>query len=85
MIRHESSLESPKGTPTESGVSAKPPVAAEQDPEKSMTADGALRLAIKLAVDAGDYERASAVLDVLKNTPKAASAKSLTFIHDRKR
>ena len=30
------------------------------------TWDGALRLAIKLAVDAGEYERAAALLDVAK-------------------
>ena len=39
-----------------------------------MMADEALRLAIKLAVDAGDYERAGALLDVARRTaPKAAS------------
>jgi hypothetical protein len=31
-----------------------------------MSADEALRLAIKLAVDAGDYERAAALFSVLK-------------------
>jgi hypothetical protein len=31
-----------------------------------MSADDALRLAIKLAVDAGDYERAAALLSVIK-------------------
>lgn len=35
----------------------------------SLTADGALRLAITLAVEAGDYERASALLEVLKHSP----------------
>jgi hypothetical protein len=30
------------------------------------TSDGALRLAIKLAVDAGEYERAAALLEVLR-------------------
>jgi hypothetical protein len=41
------------------GVDASPKVAP-------MSADEALRLAIKLAVDAGDYERAAALLSVLK-------------------
>jgi hypothetical protein len=34
--------------------------------DASMSADEALRLATKLAVDAGDYERAEALLKVLK-------------------
>jgi hypothetical protein len=37
------------------------------------TSDDALRLAIKLAVDAGEYHRASELLDVAKRTPKPAS------------
>jgi hypothetical protein len=35
-------------------------------PEVPATSEGALRLAIKLAVDAGEYERAAGVLDVLR-------------------
>jgi hypothetical protein len=31
-----------------------------------VTSEDALRLAIKLAVDAGEYERAAGVLDVLR-------------------
>jgi hypothetical protein len=31
------------------------------------TADDAIRLAIKLAVDASDYERAAALLDVVRH------------------
>jgi hypothetical protein len=30
------------------------------------TVDGALRLAVKLAIDGGDYERAAEVLGILK-------------------
>ena len=33
-----------------------------------MTFEDALRLSIKLAVDAGDYERATALLEVAKRT-----------------
>jgi hypothetical protein len=35
-------------------------------PEVPATSEEALRLAIKLAVDAGEYERAAGVLDVLR-------------------
>jgi hypothetical protein len=34
-------------------------------PEVPSTSEDALRLATKLAVDAGDYERAALILDVL--------------------
>jgi hypothetical protein len=34
------------------------------------TSDEALWLAAKLAGDAGDYDRASSLLDMLKRTPK---------------
>jgi len=49
------------------------------------SADDALRLGIKLAIDAEDYERASTLLDVLKRAPKTASVRSLTFNSDRTR
>jgi hypothetical protein len=35
-------------------------------PEVPVTSEVALRLAIKLAVDAGEYERAALILDVLR-------------------
>ena len=51
-----------------------------------MTADEALRLAIKLAVDAGDYERAGALLDVAKRTTqKVASVTPLLSTRERGR
>jgi hypothetical protein len=34
-------------------------------PEVPSTSDAALRLAVKLAVDAGEYERAAAIVEVL--------------------
>jgi hypothetical protein len=52
-------------------------------PEVPATSDDALRPAIKLAVDAGEYERAAVVLDVLRRTmtrgaiPPIASARPL--------
>ncbi len=50
------------------------------------TADEALRLAIKLAVDAGDYDRAAALLDVAKRpTPKTASVTPLAVARERGR
>jgi hypothetical protein len=41
-------------------------------PEVPATSEEALRLAIKLAVDAGEYERAAAVLDELRRTTTRA-------------
>ena len=46
-----------------------PPAETAASPQVPATSDGALRLAIKLAVDAGEYERAGALLDVL-STPR---------------
>jgi hypothetical protein len=46
---------------TESGSNEQPPA--------SMNPDDALRFAIKVALDAGDYDRASALLEILKCTP----------------
>jgi hypothetical protein len=37
-------------------------------PRVPVTSDDALRLAVKLAVDAGEYERAAGVLDELRRT-----------------
>ncbi len=47
---------------------------ADRSPTSS---DEALKLAIKLAVDAGEYERAAALLDVAKKTTRAAVVTSL--------
>ena len=41
--------------------------------EAPTTSEGALRLAIKLAVDAGEYERAATLIDVAKRSPKPAT------------
>jgi hypothetical protein len=43
-----------------------PSFRAAASSEVPATSEDALRLAIKLAVDAGEYERAAAVLDVLR-------------------
>jgi hypothetical protein len=40
----------------------------------TQAADESLRVAIKVAVDAGDYERATALLDVAKRTRSAAAS-----------
>jgi hypothetical protein len=45
--------------------------AAEPPPA---TSDDAIKLAIKLAVDAGDYERASALIDVAKRTARTSAS-----------
>ncbi len=41
----------------------------------SVDPDDALRVAIKAAVDAGDLARASALLDVLRSSPKVETPK----------
>ena len=43
-------------------------------PEVPATSDGAQRLAVKLAVDAGEYERAAVVLDELRRTTTRAES-----------
>ena len=49
------------------------------------TSDDALKLAIKLAVDAGEYERAAALLDVAKRTTKPASVTPIDSARGRDR
>jgi hypothetical protein len=44
------------------------PTCAHAEPSAPTTSDDAIKLAIKLAVDAGEYERAAALLDVAKRT-----------------
>jgi hypothetical protein len=58
--------------------------AASADPPPS-TSDEAIKLAIKLAVDAGDFERAAALLDVAKRTaPRTAPIVTLAERRERK-
>ena len=85
MIRHESSREHTPSTATEKGPSDEPQEAADRRPAKPMTSEDALRLSIKLAVDAGNYERAIALLEVAKRTEtKLNPVTRLTMTHDRK-
>jgi len=49
------------------------------------TSDEALKLAIKLAVDAGEYERAAALLDVVKRLAASPSVSPIVDIATRKR
>ncbi len=52
-------------------VSDSPAVSRPREPSPT-TSDDAIKLAIKLAVDAVEYERAGALLDVAKPTAKPA-------------
>jgi hypothetical protein len=54
---------------TEERAECNPPGAAHAEPSPS-TSDDAIKMAIKLAVDAGEYERAAALLDVAKRATK---------------
>jgi hypothetical protein len=49
------------------------------------TSDEAIRLAIKLAVDAGDYEQAAALLDIAKRTSKPGSGTATDSARGRDR
>ncbi len=49
------------------------------------TSAEAIKLAIKLAVDAGEYERAAALLDVAKRTTKPASVTPIDVARGRER
>jgi len=51
---------------------------AKLSDEASSTSDEALRLAISLAVDAGEYDRAAVLLDVLKSALPAGRVTSLS-------
>lgn len=62
-------LELPTGELTVS-VGSEPAEPKPSDP------DAALRLAIKVAVDAGDLDRAGKLLDILKGTPKVVDLAS---------
>jgi hypothetical protein len=51
-----------------------------------MTSDDALRLAIKLAVDAGDFERATALLEVARRmATQPATITPIALVRDRDR
>ncbi len=81
VIRDDSSGNVSDGGPN--GARAGRDVEAVTGPA-SMTADEALRLAIKLAVDAGDHERAGALPDVAKRTTQnVASVTPLLSTHER--
>jgi hypothetical protein len=45
--------------------------------EVPVTSDDALRLAIKLASDAGEYDRAGALLDILRRRPQAGTVTAI--------
>ncbi len=49
------------------------------------TCDDAIKLAIKLAVDAGEYERAAALLEVAKRTAKSATVTPIDSARGRER
>jgi hypothetical protein len=53
---------------------------AQQVPTSS---EGALRLAINLAIDAGEYDRAAAILDVLKRTRAPGTVTALRSARER--
>jgi hypothetical protein len=80
MIRHESSQSN-----THSAAAAiEAPTRLPADAPRSV--DDALRLAIKLAVDVGDYDRATALLDVARRTaPRPASVTPLSVARERGR
>ncbi len=80
MIRHESS----QADALAAATSVEARTARPADAPTSV--DDALRLAIKLAVDGGDYDRAAALLDVAKRTAtRPASVTPLALARERGR
>jgi hypothetical protein len=70
------------------GAERKEPVCAigEASVEHPMTSDNAFRLAITLAVDAGDFDRATALLEVARRlAPQGASITPIALARDRER
>ncbi len=68
MSRHEKPRECVQSTRSE-GSSSTGPHLAVGPRSGPTTVDDALRLAIKLAVEAGDYARAGALLEIAKGAP----------------
>jgi hypothetical protein len=52
-------------------------------PEVPTTSDEALRLAVKLAIDAGEYDRAAAVVDLLRRTSARGTVTSIAATRER--
>jgi hypothetical protein len=88
-IRHETSRRQVQSDPRDlAGRAAmdegEAPVARET--QAPTTSDEALRLAIKLAVDAGAYERAATLLDVARRTTsKPAIVATLALVRSQRR
>jgi hypothetical protein len=68
MGRHEKAQECVQSARTESSASTEPQLAVGPRLGPT-TVDDALRLAIKLAVEVGDYARAGALLEIAKGAP----------------
>jgi hypothetical protein len=66
MIRHETSRECVQNASTVGSTQAGPQAAVDERSTAPTTADDALHLAILLAVDARDCERAAALIEVAK-------------------
>jgi hypothetical protein len=69
MSRHEKPREWLQDASAGSCGSTEPQLAVSRRLAAPKTVDDALRLTIKLAVDAGDYARARALLEIAKGDP----------------
>jgi hypothetical protein len=58
------------------------PPTAEREPSPT-TSDDAIKVAIKLAIDAGEYDRAAALLDVVKRTSPPAGGLPSPVLHGK--
>jgi hypothetical protein len=76
MSRHEKPRERVQNAATPSSTSTEPQLAVSQRLAVPTTVDDALRLAITLAVDAGDYERAGALLEIAKGRSSLTTLQS---------
>jgi hypothetical protein len=66
MIRQETSRECVQSAATERSAEAAPQLAVDERSTGPTAADDALHRAIVLAVDAKDYERAGALIEIAK-------------------
>ena len=85
VIRRETSRERMQNAATARSLRAEPRRAVEETSVTLTTGDDALHLAIELAVDARDYERASALIEIARRTPpKTAGVTTLALARERR-
>jgi hypothetical protein len=87
VVSTRTPVESRENESPRADVSSGSPVAIGPSETAPSTSDDALKLAIKLAVDADDYERAGTLLDVAKRLTKPTERATVVSLldHSKKR